>query len=84
MQAALVDHELWELIQPLLPRRTRRLLEARLKLLASLPSELRQDAARRGGSLPHREPRWFSRADESPFLAELAAAVSEQRRVSFE
>ena len=24
MQAALVDHELWELIQPLLPRRTRR------------------------------------------------------------
>jgi predicted DNA-binding transcriptional regulator YafY len=60
------------------------LLEARLKVLAALPSELRKDAARAGALFHVDEPRWFSRADESPFLAELAAAASEDRRVDVE
>jgi predicted DNA-binding transcriptional regulator YafY len=60
------------------------LLEARLKLLAALPSELRHEAARAEALFHIDEPRWFSRADESPFLAELAAAASEQRRIRIE
>jgi predicted DNA-binding transcriptional regulator YafY len=60
------------------------LLEARLKVLASLPTELRRDAARAAAFFHVDEPRWFSRPDESPFLAELATAASEQRRVSVE
>ena len=60
------------------------LLDARRKLLASLPSELRQAAARAEALFHVDEPRWFSRADEPPFLADLVAAASEQRRVAVE
>src|SRR5438045_2108216 len=60
------------------------LLEARLKVLAALPTELRRDAARAEALFHVDEPRWFSRAEESPFLAELAAAASEERRISVE
>jgi predicted DNA-binding transcriptional regulator YafY len=60
------------------------LLDARRKLLASLPVELRQAAARAEALFHIDEPRWFSRADEPPFLADLAAAASEQRRVDVE
>jgi predicted DNA-binding transcriptional regulator YafY len=57
------------------------LLEARVKVLASLPSELRRAAARMQQLVHVDEPRWFKPRDEPPFLAELAAAVSEQVRV---
>lgn len=60
------------------------LLDARRKLLASLPAELRQAASQAQALFHVDEPRWFSRADESPFLAELASAASEQRRVAIE
>jgi predicted DNA-binding transcriptional regulator YafY len=60
------------------------LLDARRKLLASLPTELRR-AASQAQALSHvDEPRWFSRADASPFLAELASAASDRRRVLVE
>ena len=60
------------------------LLDARRKLLASLPAELRQAAARAEALFFIDEPRWFSRADEPLFLADLVAAASEQRRVAIE
>jgi predicted DNA-binding transcriptional regulator YafY len=60
------------------------LLEARLKVLAALPTELRRNAARAEALFHVDEPRWFSRAEEPPFLAELAAAASEERRISVE
>jgi predicted DNA-binding transcriptional regulator YafY len=60
------------------------LLDARRKLLASLPTELRQAAARAEALFHIDEPRWFSRADEPLFLADLVAAASEQRRVAVE
>ena len=60
------------------------LLDARRKLLASLPTELRQAAAQAQAIFHVDEPRWFSRTDESSFLADLASAASEQRRVAVE
>jgi predicted DNA-binding transcriptional regulator YafY len=60
------------------------LLDARRKLLASLPAEPRQTAARAHALFHVDEPRWFSTADEPPFLAELASAATEQRRVAVE
>jgi predicted DNA-binding transcriptional regulator YafY len=60
------------------------LLEARLKVLASLPTELRRDAARAEALFHVDEPRWFSHVDDSPFLVELAAAALEQRRIGVE
>jgi predicted DNA-binding transcriptional regulator YafY len=60
------------------------LLDARRKLLASLPAELRQAAARTESLFHIDEPRWFSRADEPLFLADLVVAASEQRCVAVE
>ena len=60
------------------------LLDARRKLLASLPSDLRQAASQAQALFHVDEPRWFSRSDDSPFLVELANAASEQRRVVVE
>jgi predicted DNA-binding transcriptional regulator YafY len=58
------------------------LLDARRKLLVSLPADLRQAASQAQALFHVDEPRWFSRADESPFMAELASAAAEQRRVA--
>src|SRR3989442_2311208 len=60
------------------------LLDARRKVLASLPADLRQAASHAQALFHVDEPRWFSRSDDSPFLVELASAASEQRRVVVE
>jgi predicted DNA-binding transcriptional regulator YafY len=57
------------------------LLDGQLKLLGSLPPDLRRAAARARELFHVDEPRWFNRTDESPFLLELASASSEQRRI---
>lgn len=57
------------------------LLEGRVKILASLPADVRRQAERAEALFHIDEPRWFRRADESPFLPELAAAAWERRRV---
>jgi len=57
------------------------LAEARLKVLGSLPRDLRERAARAERFFHLDEPKWFQRRDDSPFLADLATAVWEGRRV---
>lgn len=57
------------------------LLDGQLKLLGSLPPDLRRAAARARELFHVDEPRWFNRPDESPFFPELASASSEQLRV---
>jgi predicted DNA-binding transcriptional regulator YafY len=60
------------------------LAEARLKVLASLPRELRERARRAERLFYLDEPRWFHRREESPLLAELAGAVWAQHRLDVE
>jgi predicted DNA-binding transcriptional regulator YafY len=60
------------------------LLDARRKVIASLPSDLREAAARAEALFHVDEPRWFSRADETPLLATLVTAATERRQVSVE
>jgi predicted DNA-binding transcriptional regulator YafY len=53
----------------------------RLKLLASLPADLRERAARAERLFYLDVPQWFSRRDNLPYLMELAGAVWEDRRL---
>jgi predicted DNA-binding transcriptional regulator YafY len=53
----------------------------RLKLLASLPADLRERAARAERLFYLDVPQWFSRRDNLPFLTDLAGAVWEDRRI---
>jgi predicted DNA-binding transcriptional regulator YafY len=54
---------------------------ANLKLLASLPDDLRTRAERIASRFHLDAPGWYADADESPFLAEVAAAVWDERVV---
>jgi predicted DNA-binding transcriptional regulator YafY len=54
---------------------------ARLKVLAALPPELRSRAARLSQRFHLDAPGWFSQAEVTPWLADLAGAVWEDRRV---
>jgi predicted DNA-binding transcriptional regulator YafY len=54
---------------------------AQLKVLAALPSELRERAERAQRLFHLDAPGWFRRREETPQLAELAAAVWDGRRV---
>jgi predicted DNA-binding transcriptional regulator YafY len=58
------------------------LLDARRKVIASLPADLREATARAEALFHVDEPRWFSRADETPLLITLVTAATERRRVS--
>ena len=60
------------------------LLDARRKVIASLPADLREAAARAEELFHVDEPRWFSRADETPLLTTLVTAATERRRVAVE
>ncbi len=57
------------------------LVDAQLKLLAALPPESRQTVARDWELIHVDEPRWFAEPEAAPFLAELATAARERRRV---
>jgi predicted DNA-binding transcriptional regulator YafY len=59
---------------------------ARLKVLAALPPELRSRASRLSQRFHLDAPGWFSRSESNPHLAEVAAAVWEDRqlRVSYD
>jgi predicted DNA-binding transcriptional regulator YafY len=54
---------------------------ARLKVLAALPPELRSRASRLGQRFHLDAPGWFSHAESNPCLADVAAAVWEDRRL---
>jgi predicted DNA-binding transcriptional regulator YafY len=54
---------------------------ARLKVLAALPPELRGRAARLSQRFHLDAPGWFEQTEAAPALADLAAAVWEDRRV---
>jgi predicted DNA-binding transcriptional regulator YafY len=60
------------------------LLDARRKVIASLPADLREATARAEALFHVDEPRWFSRADETPLLTTLVTAATERRRVAVE
>ena len=60
------------------------LAAGRLKLLAALPAELRERAARAEQLFYVDAPEWFSRREDLPSLTELAGAVWEDRRVGVE
>jgi predicted DNA-binding transcriptional regulator YafY len=55
------------------------LAAAQLKLLASLPTDLRQQAERIGARFHLDTPGWFQESEKPAFLAEVAAAVWEER-----
>jgi predicted DNA-binding transcriptional regulator YafY len=57
------------------------LATAQLKLLASLPDELRERAEHAAAIFHVDAPRWFRRREEPPHLAELARAAWDDRRV---
>jgi predicted DNA-binding transcriptional regulator YafY len=59
---------------------------ARLKVLAALPPELRSRASRLSQRFHLDAPGWFSRSESNPHVAEVAAAVWEDRqlRVSYD
>lgn len=54
---------------------------ARLKVLAALPPELRSRASRLSQRFHLDAPGWFSRAESNPCLADVAAAVWEDRQL---
>jgi predicted DNA-binding transcriptional regulator YafY len=54
---------------------------ARLKVLAALPPELRSRASRLGQRFHLDAPGWFSGAESTPCLVEVATAVWEDRRL---
>ena len=58
------------------------LATAQLKLLAALPTEMRSRAARISERFHLDAPAWFTEADATPFLALVADAVWNQRRVA--
>ncbi len=58
------------------------LATAQLKLLAALPTEMRSRAARISERFHLDAPAWFSEADATPFLASVADAVWNQRRIA--
>ena len=49
-----------------------------------MPADLREATARAEALFHVDEPRWFSRADETPLLTTLVTAATERRRVSVE
>jgi predicted DNA-binding transcriptional regulator YafY len=55
------------------------LAAAQLKLLASLPADLRQQAERIGARFHLDTPGWFQESEKPAFLADVAAAVWEER-----
>jgi len=55
------------------------LAAAQLKLLASLPADLRQQAERIGARFHLDTPGWHQESEKPPFLTEVAGAVWEQR-----
>lgn len=57
------------------------LVDARRKVVASLPADMRQAATEAQRLIHVDEPRWFARRDDSPFVAELAGAAADLRRV---
>ena len=57
------------------------LVDAQRKVLASLPAGMREAAVQAQQLIHVDEPRWFADRDDSPFVAELAAAAAERRRV---
>jgi predicted DNA-binding transcriptional regulator YafY len=58
------------------------LVDARLKLIASLSADLRERAGRAAQLVHVDEPPWFHTTDEPPFLRQLAAAAAERRRLA--
>jgi predicted DNA-binding transcriptional regulator YafY len=54
---------------------------AQSKLLATLPEAVREPALRLGERFHLDATRWFHNAEELPFLADIAAAVWQQRRL---
>lgn len=58
------------------------LLDARRKVLASLPADLRAAAAGAEALFHVDEPRWFAGADATPWLDALVSAATERRRVA--
>jgi predicted DNA-binding transcriptional regulator YafY len=57
------------------------LLEARLKVIASLSSDVRERAGRAAELVHVDEPQWFHSDDEPPFLRQVATAAAERRRL---
>lgn len=57
------------------------LAAAQLKLAAALPAELRDRGSRVSERFHLDAPGWFRDADETPFLADIAAAVWNERRI---
>ena len=60
------------------------LLDARLKLIASLSADLRERADRAAQLVHIDEPPWFHTTDEPPFLRQVAAAAAERHRFSLD
>src|SRR4051794_1791176 len=58
------------------------LAAARLKLTAALPPELRDRASKVSRRFYLDAPGWFRDAEQTPFLAEIAAAVWRERRIA--
>jgi predicted DNA-binding transcriptional regulator YafY len=58
------------------------LLDARRKVLASLPGDLREAAASADALFHVDEPRWFAGTDDTPCLPALVAGATERRRVA--
>lgn len=58
------------------------LLDARRKVLASLPADLREAAVGADALFHVDEPRWFAGADDTPCLTALVSAATERRRVA--
>jgi predicted DNA-binding transcriptional regulator YafY len=57
------------------------LLEARLKLVGSVPADLRERAGRVAELIHVDEPPWFRTNEEPQFLREIAAAAATRRRL---
>src|SRR5919201_3857085 len=57
------------------------LLEARLKLIGALATDVRERAGRAAQLIHVDEPPWFHTSDEPPFLREVAAAAADRRRL---
>jgi predicted DNA-binding transcriptional regulator YafY len=60
------------------------LLDARLKLIASLTTELREGAQQTAGIIHVDELRWFHSPEEPPFLRRIAAAAAGRRQIAFD
>jgi predicted DNA-binding transcriptional regulator YafY len=58
------------------------LLDARLKLIGSLATDLQERAGRAAQLIHVDEPPWFHASDEPPFLGQAAAAAADRRRLA--